>query len=140
MAITLTNTSASTVLNSLVTQAEAGAGAPLVVIYSGTAPATAEAALSGNTVLAVVALTDPGCFTVSGKTMTMANAPKADNNANATGTATFFRVTTSTDGATPGTAVLQGSCGTSSADMILNTTSITLDGQFRIDSLTISLP
>lgn len=139
MAYTFTNASAATTLTALVGTFDAGAGAALLVIYSGSAPATAEASLSGNTVLANIALADPS-FTVSGKTATMAGTPKTDSSADATGTASFFRIFTSTDGATPGTACFQGSVGTSGADLNLNTTSLVSGGPVQINSGTITLP
>lgn len=139
MAYTFTNAAAATTLTALVGAFDAGAGAALLVIYSGTAPATAEASLSGNTVLATVVLGDPS-FTVSGKTATIASGPRSDTSADATGTATFFRIFTSTDGATPGTACFQGLVGTSGSDLNLNTTSLVSGGPVQVNSGTITLP
>jgi hypothetical protein len=90
----------------------------LLRIYDGTPPASVNDALSGNTLLAELALSAtfaPGAS--SG--LLVANAITSDSSANATGTATFFRLTTS-----GGTAIVQGSVGTVSGDCIINTISI----------------
>ena len=64
-----------------------------------------------------------------------ANAITSDTNADNTGTAGHFRCS-STDGG--GTCRGQGTCGTSSADMILNTTSITAGDTVACTSFTIT--
>ena len=66
-----------------------------------------------------------------------ANAITPDTNADNTGTAGHFRVQAS-DGS--GTVTAQGTCGTSSADMILNTTSISAGDTVACTSFTITLP
>lgn len=141
MAVTFTNTAATNMLSSLNTDANGGAGAALLVFYSGSAPATAEAALSGNTVLAKVVLADPA-FTVSGKTATMAGGTRSDTAADATGTVTFWRLHQSSDGSTVGTAVAQGTVTATGGggDIEINTTSVTVGGPLQITSWTISLP
>lgn len=63
-----------------------------------------------------------------------ANSIASDTNATASGTAGHFRVKVS------GTVVAQGTCGTSSADMVLNTTTITGGDTIAITSFTISIP
>jgi hypothetical protein len=67
-----------------------------------------------------------------------ANAITSDTNAAATGTAGYFRaypnVPTTTN------AVIQGDCGTSAADMILNTTSIVAGATVSCTSWTVTLP
>lgn len=138
MAISFTNSSAASTLTALLTAIDAGAGAALCIIYSGTAPATAEASLSGNTVLANVALADPS-GSVTSKTLTFSGMPKSDSSVDATGTASFFRIVTSTDGTTIGTPVLQGTVGTSGTDMIVSSTSLVASTTFQITSLSITL-
>jgi hypothetical protein len=61
------------------------------------------------------------------------NAITQDSSANATGTAAFFRITTS-----GGTAIVQGTVGTSGADLNLNTTSIVINGPVAVSSFTIT--
>lgn len=95
---------------------DAGAGAGFLRIYDGTRPATGGTA---TTLLAELTFTDPSASNASGGVLTF-SAITADASANATGTATWCRMVDST-----GAFVLDGSVGTSAADYILNTTSIT---------------
>jgi len=87
----------------------------LLRIYDGTRPATGGTA---TTLLAQLALSATAAAAASGGVLTF-NAITQDSSADATGTATWFRVTTS-----GGTAVFDGSCGTSGSDLNLTTTSI----------------
>lgn len=63
-----------------------------------------------------------------------ANAIASDTNAAASGTAGHFRIKVS------GTVVAQGTCDTSAADMIFNTTTINAGDTIAITSFTISIP
>lgn len=119
--------------------AEALGASPKIRIYAGTAPANADASLSSNTQLAelVCASTPISGFSDTG---TAARATfgtiASDASADATGTATFFRIL---DNA--GTTVnAQGSVGTSNSDLVLNTVAITAASTVSITSATIDLP
>ena len=61
------------------------------------------------------------------------NAITQDSSANATGTATWFRLTTS-----GGTAVVDGNVGTSGSDLNLTTTSIVATQPVSCSSFTIT--
>jgi hypothetical protein len=87
----------------------------LLRIYDGSRPASGGTA---TTLLAQLALTATAAPASSGGVLTL-NAITQDSSADATGTATWFRVTTS-----GGTFVLDGSVGTSGSDLNLTTTSI----------------
>jgi hypothetical protein len=100
-------------------------------IYDGTAPASANASLSGNTLLAELTFGNPA-FGAASSGVATANAITGDASNNASGTATFFRIYES-DGAT---VVLQGSVGTSGCDLNLTTTTITSGGTTDVSSLT----
>ena len=107
----------------------AGSGC-LINIYQGTQPANANTAISTQTLL--VSLPISGSFgTDSNGTITLSAVTSAS--AVATGTASFFRIFKS-DGTT---VVMDGSVGTSSADMILNTTAIANTQTVTINSGTI---
>ena len=107
----------------------AGTGA-LIKLYTGTQPANANTALSGNTLL--VTLTIAGAFgTDSNGTLTFSTINSGT--AVASGTAGFFRIVKS-DGTT---VVMDGSIGTSSADLVLNTTTIATNDTVAITSGTI---
>lgn len=128
MAFTLTSSTKQTLLGNISTAIGSGAN---VVIYGGTPPATADAALSSNPVLATLPCSST-FGTASGATLT-ANAITQEN-ATGTGTATFYRILTS------GSAdVCQGLVGTTGSDMNLNTTVIVTGGPVNISSFTISL-
>ena len=119
--------------------AESFGASPKLRIYSGTPPANADAALSGNTQLAELTMAATPIASYS-DTGTAARATlgtiTADTSADATGTATFFRILDSA-----GTTVkAQGTVGTASADLILNTTSITMGSTVSVTAGTIDLP
>lgn len=89
-------------------------------IYSGTKPATADTALSGNTLLAELVFNATSAPSAVSGVLTF-NTITSDSSADNSGTASFFRAFKS-DGTT---AVMDGTVGTSSANMILPTTTIT---------------
>ena len=103
-----------------------------IKIYSGTAPANADASLSGNTLLSTLTF-GATAFGAASAGVKTANAITSDSDAAATGTATFYRATKS-----DGTVVAQGSVGTSGADLNLNTTSIVQHGQVQCSSFVIT--
>jgi hypothetical protein len=104
----------------------------LLRIYSGTQPTNPDTALSGNTVLAELALSATFAAGSSSGVLT-ANSITADSSADATGTATFASLLTS-----GGTRKVDMSVGTSGADLNLNTTSIVSGAQVSVSSLTIT--
>ena len=102
----------------------------IIRIYNGSQPANANTAISTQTLLA--ALTVTGSFgTDSNGTLTISSV--ASTTAVASGTASFFRIVKS-DGTT---VVMDGSIGTSDADMVVNTTTITSGENVQISSGTI---
>ena len=102
----------------------------IIRIYAGTQPANANTAISTQTLLA--ALTVTGSFgTDSNGTLTISSV--ASTTSVASGTASFFRIVKS-DGTT---VVMDGSIGTSDADMVVNTTTITSGENVQISSGTI---
>lgn len=101
-----------------------------VRIYSGTRPASGGTA---TTLLAELPLSATA-GTVTGGVLTM-NAITNDSSADATGTASWFRVLTSANA-----FVIDGDVGTSGSDLNLNTTSIVSGGPVAISSFTITSP
>lgn len=100
-------------------------------IYSGTQPATADTALSGNTLLAELRF-NATAFGAAVAGVATANAITSDTDADATGTATFFRAFKS-DGTT---AVMDGSVGTATSDAIINSAAIQIHAQVDCTALT----
>lgn len=99
-------------------------------IYSGTQPATGGTA---TTLLAELTANATFAPAASGGVLTL-NAITADSSADATGTASWFRLLKS-DGTT---IVFDGTVGTSGADLNLNTTSIVTAANVAISSFTIT--
>lgn len=133
----ITQAVAKQMMDTFDTQVDAGTAA-VINIYDGTAPATADAALSGNTLLAqlVMSATAFGAATTANPSVVTASAITSDSSADATGTASFFRILTQS----AGTVVAQGSAGTSGCDLNLNTTAITSGSTVSITAATVSLP
>lgn len=95
-------------------------GGGTLVAYAGTAPTGPNEALAGDTVLATFtfsAASAQGSPSAGSMTLAFSATTVA---AVATGTATFFRVLNS-----GGTALIQGTIGTSGADWNLSSTAIT---------------
>jgi hypothetical protein len=102
----------------------------LLRIYSGSAPASANAALSGNTLLAELTCNATFAPASSSGVLTL-NSITQDSSADNTGTASFFRIYKS-DGTT---CVIQGTVGTSGADLNLNTVSIVAAAAVSVTSM-----
>jgi hypothetical protein len=126
-------------LDALLAKLNVGGTAGHSKIFSGAMPATAETADSGTllstltlSVTAFPASADPG---TTGLATATANAITSDTNAAATGTAGYFRAYDSA-----GVCIVQGTVGTSLADMILNTTSIAAGATVAITSWVVTLP
>ena len=136
MTLKLSNAVAIVACNAI---AAAMGASPLLRIYSGTPPADADAALAGNTLLAELPMSaTPFGNAVDGNpnAIATANAISSDTAADATGTATFFRIFKA-DGTT---VVLQGAVGTSGSQLNLNSTSIVADEVVSISSLSMTMP
>jgi len=103
----------------------------LLRIYNGTQPANVAAALSGNTLLAELALSATSAPAASSGVLTF-SAISSDTSADATGTQTWATLTTSA-----GTRVVDMSCGNGSGDLNLAGT-ITATGTVAVTSLTIT--
>lgn len=135
MALSFAINTANAVLNQITSRIDLGTGAGTITLYSGTIPANANAALSGNTVLAVLTCADPSAAAASNKTLTL-NAITQDASADATGDATFFRVADS-----DANVVLQGSVTAvgGGGDLTMNSVSIVAGGPVQITSCAFSL-
>lgn len=100
--------------------------------YNGSQPATADTALSGNTLLFSLPLSSSFAATASSGLLT-ANAISTESAANATGTLSWCSLTTSSGG-----RVCDMSAGTSGADVTVNTTSISSGAQVSCSSFTVT--
>ena len=125
MATGYSSTLRNSQLNAITT---AVGNAGTLTIYSGTQPATGGAA---TTVLATFTLGSPFAPAASGAVLSP--TLPANVNASATGTATWFRVSTS--GAAQ---CIDGTCGTSGTDLILNTTALTSGNPVSVTAWTVT--
>jgi hypothetical protein len=100
-------------------------------LYSGSQPSTADEAVTSQVVLAELRFGNPA-FGSASDGVAAANAITGDSSANATGTATWFRCFES-DGTTP---VFDGSVGTSSSNLVLNSVGISAGAQVDVTSFT----
>lgn len=132
--INLSAAAANAACNAIVDLIDAGSGAGTLRIYDGTKPAGPGTAITDQNLLAELTFSDPAFGNASNGVAT-ASAITQDSSANATGTATWFRILDS-----DATAILDGTVGTSGADLNLVTTSITATQPVQISSLTVTIP
>jgi hypothetical protein len=114
-----------------------------IKIYDGTQAADANTAVGAQTLLATLTFgaTAFGSSAATGSTPTRkatatANTITGDTSADATGTATWFRILKSNGT----TVVMDGSVGTSGCDLNLATTSLVAGVDVEITSFTLSQP
>lgn len=101
-------------------------------IYDGTQPTNPDTALGAQVLLAHLPLS-ADAFGDASSGVSTANAIADDTSADATGTATWFSLTTS-----GGTRIIDGSVGTSGANLNLNTTSIVSGATVSVTALTLT--
>lgn len=111
----------------------------LIKVYDSTGtgqPATPETAVTTQVLLATLTMAGSNAFgAASGSNpATSTAAAIVSGTAAATGTATWFRLTTS-----GGTAILDGSAGAASTDLVLNTASIVTSATVACTSFTVTL-
>lgn len=129
MALAFAATTRNGFLDNINTLLNAGAGAALIRIYDGTRPATGGAATN---LLAELTCTDPAAPAAASGVLTFSTITQ-DSSANATGTATWFRMVDSA-----GTFVLDGNVAASGSDLNLTSTSIVATEAVSISSATIT--
>jgi len=140
MTYSIANAQAIEVCDAVVDSVDAGASNGVLRIYSGTPPANADAALSGNTQLAELAMSEPAfgnAVDVTPGARATANAISDDTSADNAGTATFFRILDSDL-----TVRLQGSVtGTGGGgELEINSTAISAGATVSVSSLTVTMP
>lgn len=100
-------------------------------IYDGSQPATADTAVSTQTLLAELRF-NATAFGAAAAGVATANAFTQDTSANATGTASWFRALKS-DGTT---VLFDGSVGTGTHNLVITTTSIVSGGTVSVTAFT----
>lgn len=104
-------------------------------IYDGAQPANADEAVTTQTLLAELRFGSPA-FGAPSNGAVAANAITSDSSANASGTAAWYRCLSS-DGTT---VVLDGTVGTSGANLNLNSVGISAGAQVDVTAFTYTVP
>lgn len=112
---------------------DGGSGAGYIEIRTGSAPTNTTDASTG-TLLATLPMSDPAFGAAASGTAT-ASAITSDTNIDNTGTAAHFRIFDSND-----VCIMQGSVGTSGADINFDSVSFVSGGTAAITSLTLTQP
>ncbi len=119
--------------DAIVDLVDAGAGAGSLQIRTGSPPANPAAADTG-TLLATLPMSDPA-FGSAATGVATANAITSDTAVDNSGTAGHFRIKDSN-----GNVVMQGTVGTSSADLIFDSVTFVAGGTAAISAFTVTVP
>ncbi len=120
----------NTALNDITTSLSTSA---VFVIYAGVQPAdTSSATTAANTVVASLAFPSTNAFGAASAGVLTANTITQDSTA-AGGTAAWFSIQKAT-----GTRVIDGSVGTSGADLNLNSTTVSTGAAVSISAFTVT--
>lgn len=124
--------------NALVDAVDVGSGTAKIEIRSGTQPSDPDAA-AGGTLLASINLPNPAYGAASDQApnalATLLGVPLSDPSANNTGTAAWFRLYDR-----DGTAIMDGTVGTSDADLLIDNTSINSGQQVNVNQHDVIVP
>lgn len=135
MATRLPTGTRNAIVDAVTAKVDAGSGAGVIEIRTGTQPASANSSASG-TLLSTVTLADPSFGAGSSGTITLSGVPLTDA-ADSSGTAGWYRVKDST-----GATVMDGMCSMAGGggEMILDNTSLATGQNFIITALTVTAP
>ena len=137
MATRISNAAAQAACNAIVDLIDAGTPPGLLRIYSGSAPTNVEDSATGD-LLAELTFSTTAFGSASdanpGATATAATIT-GDSSANNSGDAGYFRIVNAA-----GTAIIQGSVGTSGADLNLTSIAIVATEPVNVTSLTFTVP
>jgi hypothetical protein len=131
--LSITTAAASAMCDALVDRIDSG-GAGTLKIYDGTRAVTTDTAVGAQVLLATLTFAATAFGAASAGVATAASITQ-DSSADATSTATWFRIANGS-----GTAQMDGNVGTSAADLILNTASIVTGAVVSISAGTITVP
>lgn len=136
MATRLSNAARSAAADAVTALVNAGAGAGILRIYTGSQPAGPDTAASG-TLLASFTLNEPAYAAAVNGVADLDVTPALSTTGAAAGTAGWFRIV---DGSGGSVGVIDGDVGTSGADLNLNTTTISVGLSLSISSGTYTQP
>ena len=130
----ITNAVASALANAFDDECNAGS-TPLLRIYTGTIPATADTALGAQTLLSEHEMDGTAAFGAAANGVITAAAIGNDT-VLATGTASWFLIITQN----AGTVICMGSVGTGTHDIVVNTTAFTIGSTASVSSMVVTMP
>lgn len=133
MTIKLSTAAANAGANAEVDLLDGGAGPGKIRIYNGTQPAGPDTAVTTQTLLAELVLSDPAFAAAVNRVKTLDVTPIPAGTGLAAGTASWFRAVDSNN-----LAVLDGSAGTTGTDLILATAEIVIGVSVEIISGTLT--
>lgn len=143
LATRISNEAAIAACDAIVDRLDEGTGAAILRILDGTQATDPDTAIGAQVTLALLVCSDPafgaGSDANPGGRAT-ASAITQDASADATGTASWFRASATNDGATSLDDHIDGSVGTGTNDMVLNTVSIVSGATVSISSWTVTMP
>ena len=143
LATRISNEAAIAACDAIVDRLDEGTGAGIIRILDGTQATDPDTTIGAQTTLALLVCSDPvfgaAADAAPGGRAT-ASAITNDSSADATGTASWFRASATNDGATSLDDHIDGSVGTATTDMVLNTVSIVSGATVSISSWTVTMP
>ena len=128
---------AKAMCDAIVDEIDNGGGTAVLRIYGDTRATDVDTAVAAQTLLSEHNLSNPAfgaAVDIGGSARATANSISDDTSANNTDTATWFRVFNRA-----GTPVIDGNVGTSSADLIIDNTSITAGQTVKVNSYTVTV-
>lgn len=134
MTIKISTAARNAACDAVVDLLDGGPSFGTIKIYDGTQPAGPGTAITTQVLLATFTLEDPAFGSASTGVATLDTTPILSTTGLAASTATWFRAADST-----GTAVLDGSAGTSGTDLILNTATISVGVTVECSAGTITM-
>ena len=137
----ISNEIALLMCNVCVDQLDEGGGAAVISIRSGAQPTDPDSSTDGTqlALLTCAGTAFGAAADGAGSAIATAASITDDSSADATGTAGYFRASATTDGTTIADNHIDGECGTSGADMNLNTLAIVTGAVVSISAWTISV-
>jgi hypothetical protein len=134
----ISNACAIAACDAIVDRCDLGSPPATCKIYTGTQPTDPDTAVGAQVLLGTLTFSNPAFGSAADANpggRATASAITSDSSADATGTAAWFRVAQG-----GGTALWDGSVGTSSADMIVNSVSFVTGAEIAISSWTFTVP
>jgi len=130
----MSNAAAIAALNAMLALLDSGS---YIEIREGAPPTNVEDAATGTLLGTLALAADPfqNAVDINPGARATANVITDDSSADTSGTAGWFRAYNSSN-----VGVIQGTCGTASADMIMNTTTITVSLPISITSWNVTMP